>query len=158
MTYNFQRRTKKKHKWTETMFLSALEFEHGMAAVETTRHVLEWSAATNLPIWWGEGQIRGSFCPLIRHEGVTHFPFGLWTTGHLEIGFQFMLPRPVFNMPSKRVELLERLNAIDGIDLPIESLQRRPRFPIVVLESDTRLTHFFAVWDWFIQELHAPSL
>lgn len=147
------RKTKKKHKWNELTFLSAIEFEHGMVEVETVRHILHWIEASQLGIWWGEGAIRGSFCPLIRHEGVTHFPFGLWTTGHVEIGFQFMLARPVFNLPSKRVELLEKLNAIDGIKLPTDSLQRRPKFALAVLGREATLHQFLTVWDWFIPEI-----
>ncbi|MBZ0316713.1 MAG: hypothetical protein K8L91_09860 [Anaerolineae bacterium] len=147
------RKTKKKHKWNEVTFLSALEFEHGMADVETVRCVLTWIESAELGIWWGEGAIRGSFCPLIRHYSITHFPFGIWTTGHVEIGFQYMLSRPVFNLPTKRIELVEKLNAIDGVQLPTDSLQRRPKFPLAALNREASLRQFLTVWDWFVQEI-----
>lgn len=147
------RKTKKKHKWNEVSFLSALEFEHGMADVETVRRILAWIESAELGIWWGEGAIRGSFCPLIRHDGITHFPFGVWTTSHVEIGFQYMLSRPVFNLPTKRIELVEKLNAMDGVQLPTDSLQRRPKFPLAALNREASLRQFLGVWDWFVQEI-----
>lgn len=147
------RKTRKKHKWDEVTFLAALEFERGMVEVETARRVVAWIESAHLGIWWGEGAIYGSFCPLIKHDSVTHFPFGLWTTGHVEIGFQYMLARPVFNLPTQRLELLEKLNAIDGVQLPIEKLQRRPKFPLSALSQESSLLQFLAVWTWFIEEL-----
>lgn len=149
------RKTKKKHKWTEASFLSTLEFERGMIEVDTVRQILVWIESAQLGIWWGEGAIYGSFCPLIQHDGVTHFPFSVWTFGQVEIWFQYMVPRPVFNLPSKRLELFEKLNAIDGVDLPIGRLQTRPKFPLAVLDRQATLHQFLAVWEWFIAEVRA---
>jgi hypothetical protein len=62
-----------------------------------------------------------------------------------------MQSRSPFDNQELRHEFLNRLNMIEGVSLPEDSLNRRPSFPIKALASDNRLEQFFATLDWFIE-------
>ncbi|WP_017591334.1 DUF262 domain-containing protein [Nocardiopsis potens] len=68
--------------------------------------------------------------------------------GTVEVVFQHLRTRPPFNDVELRREFLKRLNSVPGIDLPEESLDRRPGFPIGAL-AEHGITELCEVLDWF---------
>ena len=57
-------------------------------------------------------------------------------SGRAEVVFQHMARRPPFDDVALRRELLHRFNAIPGVDLPEDSLNRRPSFPLQLIVGD----------------------
>jgi len=60
--------------------------------------------------------------------------------------------RPAFQDPSKRIELLSKLNSINGIALPDDGIERWPSFPLSVLAAENSLNRFISILDWVIEE------
>ena len=58
-----------------------------------------------------------------------------------------------FAVETKRLELMQRLNAIEGITIPDDAISRRPSFPLSVLTNPTALSQFIDVLNWYVTEV-----
>ena len=94
----------------------------------------------------------GSFCPVLDVPGSGYWFFYLFTTGAVEVQFQWLMARPPFDDESTRVQLLEKLNEIPGVNLPRDGISRRPSFPIEVLYDPANRDRFKAVIEWGLEE------
>ncbi|MFJ5776196.1 hypothetical protein [Streptomyces sp. NPDC093094] len=117
------------------------------------------SSAAALDFW----RRRGGRVTYGRHEETSCFPvldLGpgrrpqlLWpvgiypVSGTVEVVFQYLKTRSPFDDTEQRRELLNRLNKIDGIDLPEAKLELRPSFPIRVFAEHGG--EICEVLDWF---------
>ena len=142
-----------KNKWDESSFFQALEQRRGPDEAGVARKILEWATSRNIRIWWGEGSRTGSFVPFLTHQERSHQLFAVSTYGSLEIYFQWYQYKPPFDAVEKRVELLQRLNAIAGVSIPSEAITRRPTIPLAALRDEIALRQFLEVFDWFVQEV-----
>lgn len=80
-----------------------------------------------------------------------HFmwPVGIYpVSGTVEVVFQYLKTRSPFDDTEQRRELLNRLNKIDGIDLPEAKLELRPSFPLSVFARHG--DEICEVLDWFV--------
>lgn len=59
---------------------------------------------------------------------------------------------PPFDEEAKRRELLRRLNSIEGINLPSDSIDKFPKIRLELLKDTAALQKFLEVFDWIIQE------
>jgi hypothetical protein len=116
-----------KKKWDEASFLADLRQRRGDAEAETARAILEWAKQSVSRVWWGEGKADGSFYPLLDLNGENHYTIAVYTFGRVQVPFQHMRSRKPFDSEAKRLELLTRLNAIPGVSLPADGINRYPR-------------------------------
>ena len=65
-----------------------------------------------------------------------------------------MRARP-FDDETKRMELLRRLNEINGIDIPADKISKRPSIPLSTLSNEDTLKQFLETFDWYVQEIKA---
>ncbi len=144
--------------WDEPSFLQDLEMRRGPADVQVARRLLDWARARGLRSWWGKGAKDGSFFPLLDHGGDTHWLISAWTFGRIEVQFQWLKAKPPFSDEAKRLDLLQRLNAIPGVNLPPDAITRRPSVSLAVLADDAALKMLLAVLDWVIGEVRTASL
>ncbi|MFD0328317.1 MGMT family protein [Streptacidiphilus monticola] len=80
----------------------------------------------------------------------TIWPLALYpVAGVVEVVFQHLRLRPPFDDTALRKELMDRLNAIDGIELPEAKLELRPSFPMDLLAL--RCEEIEGVLGWFFQ-------
>lgn len=154
-TQRSKRGPRQKKKWSEALFFPELERRISPDAVQITRKILEWAQLKVTRIYWGEGIRDGSFVPILNYNEVDYQLFPVWTYGRIEIYFQHYLPKKPFDDESKREELREKLNEIDGLDIPREAMTKRPSFDITLLDNEQKLTQFFDAFEWFIQEVEA---
>jgi hypothetical protein len=134
-------------------FFATLAGRRPEAEATVARALMEWGRSTGARDWWGTGIRNGSFIPVIDHGDTWHGPFTVWTTGHAEITFQYYMTKPPFDSEEKRRELLNRLNAIDGVAIPEDAIARRPSVPLAALTHEDNLRQFLAVFDWFVEEV-----
>lgn len=139
-------------QWDEENFFAAIAAAQP-AELHVARRVLEWSKANATRIWWGRGSQSGSFIPVLRHGDVDHQFFAVYTYGTVEIYFQYYKTKTPFDAESKRLELRDRLNSIDGVAIPIDGITRRPGIKFSLLSSPENLDAFIAVMDWYIAEI-----
>jgi hypothetical protein len=139
-------------KWDHDSFFAALLDRQGPDAVAIATKLLEW-APTHCPlIWWGEGRRDGSCFFGFAREGIRYFPFAMWTYGRIEMQLKWLLR----SVPIELIEgLASRLNAIPGVDIPQESLTKRPPFDMSLLKEEPQRLQFFAAMEWFEDQIKA---
>ena len=71
----------------------------------------------------------------------------------IEIYFYWYAYKPLFASEARRLEILEKLNAIPGIALPESTIRRRPNIPLADLVGDNRLNQFLEVFDWYLEQV-----
>jgi hypothetical protein len=142
-------------QWDEISFFEKLEEERGASETAIAKRILEWSRSRTTFIWWGKGKTAGSFIPQLTHEGVNHQLFAVWTYGVFEFYFlhyQYKIP---FEPEEKRLELLERLNAIPGISIPADSIARRPSVYLSSFSDEAVLEQLLETFYWVVREIEA---
>ena len=82
--------------------------------------------------------------------------FAAWSYRSVEIYFQWLLRKPPFDAESKRRELLWKLNQIP-VDLPENSITRRPTIYGGVWVQQNSLKAFLEAMEWVIREIKAVS-
>ncbi|MGW1255465.1 GmrSD restriction endonuclease domain-containing protein [Streptomyces sp. NPDC002513] len=109
-------------------------------------------------------RLQGGYVNYGRHEetscfpmldaGTSQRPHLMWpiaiypVSGTVEVVFQYLRSRSPFDDTEQRRELLNRLNKIDGIDLPEAKLELRPSFPVRVFAEHSDA--ICEVLDWFV--------
>ncbi len=139
-------------RWDRDLLLRALEAGRGAAAAETARRILTWTQQQVLKAFYGRGQQTGSLTPGTTENGGC-YPFTLYTYGRIEIKFQDLARRRPFDLHEMRQALQSKLNAIAGISIPDDGLDRRPSIPLTVLESEDSLRSFLETMSWVFEEV-----
>lgn len=144
----------KRREGDEESFFEKLSAKFSQAEVDVARRILEWARPPKTTrVFWGAGTQSSSFIPIIRHRGVDHQLFAVYTYGAVEIYFQHYRGKAVFDSEDKRRELRDRLNQIEGISIPDDRLEKRPRIELAVLQPQRSLRQFLEIFDWFIAEV-----
>lgn len=141
-------------QWDEASFFQELERRHGADEANVARRILEWARRNVTRLWWGKGSRSGSFVPILNHRERDHQLFAVWTSGWVEIYFYWYQYKPPFDTQEKRVQLLNRLNAIPGVSIPEDAIGRRPSIRLSTL-NDTALDKFLETFEWFLKEVKA---
>jgi hypothetical protein len=144
-------------QWDEESFLQALAEERGDAERAVASKVIGWTTERGLRSDYGRGKFYGSFFPVVDHGGDWYSPVALWTNGRVEVQFGLLSRRPTFDAEAKREELAQRLNAIEGVEIPLDAITRSPSFPLATLARDAALAPFLDVLDWFVAEVRSTE-
>ena len=140
-------------QWDEPSFFAELTTRRGEAEAEVARQILRWAERKGCRIWWGRGVQSGSFLPMVDHAGEQFWTVAVWTYGTVEIQFVYMRRRRPFDAEEKRRELRDRLNAVPGISISEEGIERRPNVPLQSLTAPGALAHFLEALDWVVDEI-----
>lgn len=142
-------------QWDEVSFFEEMQRKFSRPEIDVVRRILDWSSPRVTEIWWGKGTTMGSFVPILNHKGTDHQLFAAFTSGGIEIYFQWYQYKSPFNLKEKRLELLARMNDIPGISWGEDVITRRPSIPFSVLKNEAALRQFFATYEWMISEIRA---
>ncbi len=105
----------------------------------------------------------GSFVPVLdigggpARDGQSVQFFALWTYGAVEVYFQYLKTKPGFTSDDARKELVRRLNEIPGVDIPADSIARRPSFPILALSEPAAMERFQAALEWALRTVEKAA-
>lgn len=147
-------------QWDEPSFFDDLELRGGPRQCVVVRRILEWAAEQGLEISWGRGGTGGSFTVRLLHGGKM-YPVCCVHTGWdygppgIETQFQHQASRPPFDDSTKRRELLDRFNEIEGVDLPPDSIDRRPSIPLALFEKQEALSKLLSVFSWYVEQVRS---
>lgn len=147
--------TRKSGQWDATSFSEELR-SRVPEAVMPARVILEWAENNLDRVKWGKGPKYGTFYAVLDLQGSAHNLLQAWTDGNLYI--QLGDPQVVHTFlgdPSKRSELLLRLDEIPGISLSAQAKKKWAYFPLTALSSETALKQFLEVLGWFVKEVKA---
>jgi len=145
-------------QWDEPSFLTELEVWTNPEGAIVAKQTLDWAVRYNLRIRWGKGLTEGSMCPLLEHQNGSNYLFAMTTPGRVSIQFANLMKSSGFEDESARLELLHKLNAIQGIQIPEDRITRYPSFPLAVLTQPGALEAFLFIFDWVIHKiLHSEA-
>jgi len=144
-----------KRQWDEESFFVDLVERRGEAEAGVARRILDWARAQGCRIWWGQGVKDGGFYPMVDHGGEPNWTVAVWTYGTVEIQFQWLQTRPPFSDEAKRLDLLERLNAIGDVKIDRNRIGKRPGIRLDLLTNAESLDRFLAALDWLVDEIRA---
>jgi predicted transport protein len=142
-------------QWDEASFMEELGANRGPEEVKVARSILDWARSRVTLIYWGQGSTVGSFVPILVHNGTKHQLFAVLSHGSFEVYFQWYQGKRPFAAENKRMELLSKLNSIEGVSIPGEAITRRPGIPLSLLRDESSLRTLFTTFDWFIEQVTA---
>jgi hypothetical protein len=146
-----------KRQWDEDSFFAELQSRQDTAGIAAARKILTWAKARLLRIWWGQGAIDGSFIPMLDQANVSHFSVAVRTgyqNSYLQFQFGYIKARPSpFQDAEKRLEMIRRLNAIPGVSLSSDSIDKYPSVPLGVFSDDTACHQLLAILDWYLEQV-----
>ena len=145
----------RKPRWDDASFFGDLERRGNQEGARVARRLLDWAVSRRLRIWWGKGQIEGSFIPVLDLEGFYHQLFAVYSSGVVQLSFQWYAYKPPFSDEGRRMEMLHRLNGIPGVAIPESAVSRRPNILLTVLARDDNAERFLSIFDWFLNEIRA---
>ena len=142
-----------KKQWDESLFLDEISSKYGAEIIEVVNKLLKWGKNQNLRIWWGSGSNHGS-CFLVKdHNEVPYSSFAIWTNGNIEIQFQHMKNRPVYDSKDMRLELLNQLNDIRNIQIAFDRIDYRPSIELNSLINEESLGKFISIWEDYYRKI-----
>lgn len=148
--------TRTRPLWDEENYYTNLGERLGDAAVATTQVIVSGLRGQGLQAYFGGTSTEyGSIVFRLEHDGHTHRPLIIYSEGTVEVRFKRILEHAPFATRQRRQLLLDRLNAIPGVNLPIAKLDARPSFRIELLDNPANLAAFLAVWQWYTDEIRA---
>ena len=142
-----------KKKWDEQSFFDDLKKRASTEEWNVAKKIYDWANKKNFIIWFGEGRRTGSFVPDFIDKGTKHQLFAVWSSGYVEIYFYWYQYRKPFDAEEKRNELLKKLNSLEGVSLPEDSIHRRPSIPLNALSKSQNSDTFLNIFEWLIEEI-----
>jgi alkylated DNA nucleotide flippase Atl1 len=135
----------------EEKFLAQVGEFQSPAVIDGMRHVL--TAWTELGGHFDFGKGDETSCFLMTTNGAGTrpdiWPLTLYPSGRCEVVFQHLARRAPFDDPALREQLRQRLNTVDGIDIPAAKIELRPSFPLAVLGSQSNRGALVEHLAWF---------
>jgi hypothetical protein len=142
--------------WNRETILAELEAQRGLSEAAVAKAIYEWvDERGDLRDYYGSGKKDGSFQAGLDRDGAYLFPFVFYTYGRLEVQFKFIGRRAPFDRLELREHLRERLNAIPGVDIPVDGLDRRPALSLATFTDAEALRQLLAVFDWAFDQAKA---
>ena len=142
-----------RRQWDEPSFFEDLLARSGQADCTVARSIMQWVQDKRLDSGWGKGRTYGTYFPTVDHQGKSHRLFSIYTSGRIEFSFR----EYVLEADKKRRELLDRLNAIKGVNLAPEAITTWPAIAVSALHTDTELQQFLAAMDWVLADLETTG-
>ena len=136
-------------QWDEESLLNEIMKLHGEQAVTISKDLMDWSETWAGHIWWGGGMKMGSFLPVIDLlDNNWCSIFAIWTYGSVEMQFQVLKNRDGFRDEELRLELMNKLNRIEGVDITKDRIEARPSFALDLLSKPESMALFKETVDW----------
>lgn len=143
-----------KGPWNERTFLTDLD-KRDSGAVSVAQRILVWARNNGSHVWWGNGKVTGSFVPSLRHKGIYHQLFAVWTNGTLQFYFPTQGRKTPFNSPPKLQEFIAKVSVLPGISLPDDADKRYVSVPLTSFQYEANLQQLLAIFDWVILEIQS---
>jgi hypothetical protein len=154
---------KKKRQWDESSYFAELQSKSGPQTIRAARQLLDWCKANVTRIWWGKGLQSGSFVPVFEQGVTKQYLFAAFTGGPkskpmIQLYFAYWSKQAPFDSALARLEMLRRLNAVNGIDLPDSAIEKWPSIPLETLADDAALGKFLDAMAWFLAEVKRSTI
>jgi hypothetical protein len=140
-------------KWDEERFLKVIKENCKSEEFEYVEKLLNWSRDKSLEEWWGSGKVIGTFFPIFVYRDKRYTLFSIWTNKYVEIEFNTLNNRLPEGNEEILKKLLSRLNELEGVKLPDDSIRKLPSIRFEVFMRDNNRGKFIEIFNWFIGEI-----
>jgi hypothetical protein len=140
--------------WDAASVFERIQAKSGIEALAVAQRIAEWMQKAGAKINFGRGKVDGSINAAFISKGQKVHPLTISTWGKLYINPGYC-NGGTFADPAKRLEWLNRINQIEGIDVQLNVDKYLP-IPFATLQVGNRLSELLAVMDWFVTQL-SPS-
>ena len=144
-------------RWDEKSFFQEVRAQVAVAEVRLVEELYRWATDHATYVRWGKGILSGSFTPILEHGGEEYSLFACYTTGHVEVNFDFLRWKAAMKDPAALMALRGRLNNIAGFNIAETDITRRPSVRFEVLTQGAALPEFLGVMDWLVNEIRKWS-
>ena len=83
-----------------------------------------------------------------------YVPISVRTDGKIQVLFRWLRQRPGFEDGARCLELVRRLDDIEGVSIDQSAIGGFPTFPLPAVTSEAGTTRLLAALDWFVNEVH----
>jgi hypothetical protein len=90
---------------------------------------------------------------MLDHKDTVFWTVSVWTYGRVEIQFEMMKGRPIYEDEQKRLDMLIQINRALGTQFPLDAINRRPTLSLSDLSEPSRLGALLAVIDGYLDDL-----
>jgi len=145
-------------RWTEAEFLAELAKNTTPDDAATAKKIKDWADENGIKHDFGSGGELGSlFLEYMRNKRAL-VSLTLNTDGNIRVDFRWMRTYPPFTDQLKRIELVKKLNEINGVQLSENLTEGYPTFPIRLLREERSFIQFTQIVLWVMQEYRAADL
>ncbi len=142
-------------KWDEESFFAELKSRKGEPQAIVARKLYDWCRTKTNDFSWGRGNQEGSVYPVFDETQKNQRLFGLRTSGFITFPFNIMQSSTAFSDRGAREQLLNRLNEIEGVNLPETAIERWPSISMSNLTTTDNLDKFLKTEEWAVEKIQA---
>jgi hypothetical protein len=136
-----------KHTWDEAAFFTELSAKCDPSSLASAKRLAAWIQDRADSAKFGTGAMGSMSAHFDTAAGKLNL-LSLWTNGKASINFGYSL-KPPFDDIELRRELLQRLNAVPGLNLrPGPDIDSYCNFPYSALVDPERMRTFLSALDW----------
>ncbi len=149
--------TRATRQWDTASFMTEISSRVGSEAQIIAERIFEWCQRHGMIVEFGTGEVEGTFYTRIAYGTRLYTVFLVSTNGRISVYFGTLKAIPPFTSQSQRLEMLRRLNAIDGVKIAVDRIDSYPSIPASVLTQNTSLECFLDTFEWAIGEIQTAS-
>lgn len=144
-----------KKYWNEETFVEAIKETLGDDTSQTASALLKW-LIQKTDKWFHD---TGTFVSVVKDGSKRLCTLcSIKVTGDIIISFADFSDKPPFDQEIKRKAFLQKLNSLEGLNLPQEAINRKPTIKIALLNGEHHLKQFFEVLEWVINEVKTSNI
>ena len=145
-------------KWDLDKFLRDIERNCGAVYAQSAKHLHDWAKDVCTYVWFGDGEVTGTFTPILKVDEIKYHLFVARTDGNIVIRFLNMRQKGAFSNRHTLDDFRRRLNQVPGVQFAEEDLDGKPRFDMKLLESPPSLERFKEAILWAINTVRQSNI
>jgi hypothetical protein len=146
-------------QWDEAALFDKLRETVGGTGLEIAKRIFDWMREDGKrELVFGRGKVDGTVYPAFKVDGARVTPFYLSSDGKLWFQFGALVNKPVFGLIAARRTLMEKLNAIEGVNFSDADLTKYRAIPLRTIANDPEgESKLFAALEWMGQQLETSK-
>ncbi len=145
---------KPRRLWDEPRVLEALSAAGDAAVAATATALIAWMRAKADRVVFNDAPSYGCISAEFNVGSEPCLPVRVWTDGGVPVSFSQLKRAPAFATAAARQELVDRFNAIPGVTIQPEAIEKQSTIRLATLSGDQGAS-FLKAMDWMAERLRA---
>ena len=148
---------KPRRLWDEPRVLDALSAGGDPAIAATAMALVAWMRANADRVVFNDAPSYGCMSAEFNVGSEPCLPVRVWTDGGVPVSFSQLKRTPAFVASAARQELMDRLNAIPGVTIQPDAIEKQSTIRLATLSADQGAS-FLKAMDWMAEKLRAAPV